>query len=242
MTTKPLSIVSVGAHQDDIELNCLGTLVKYREQGNHVITNVVISNGDKGAQYDPKTPYEEIARIRAREATAVAEGLGGRYVCMGQPDEYIRDTDEARNWLIDVLREARADLVFAPPPVDYNTDHMVTSQIAFHAVMLAAVKTIFTDHDPLPSCPALYYMDAVTGLEWQPTHYVDITGVFERKCELIRLHKSQMANMQTSGGWDLVKYSQVVGAFRGIQCGVEYAEGFKPALAWPRVKPGNPLP
>jgi LmbE family N-acetylglucosaminyl deacetylase len=161
---------------------------------------------------------------------------------MGQSDEYIRDTDEARNWLNDVLRDANADLVFAPPPVDYNTDHMVTSQIAFHAVMLAAVKTIFTNHEPLPKAPALYYMDAITGLEWQPTHYVDITDVFEHKCELIRLHKSQMANMQTSGGWDLVKYSQVVGAFRGIQCGVEYAEGFKPALAWPRVRPGNLMP
>lgn len=240
-----MNIVSIGAHQDDIELNCLGTLVKYQQQGApgaHTFTNVVISNGDKGAQYDPRTPYAEIARIRESEATAVANGLGGRYVCMGQSDEYIRDTDEARNWVIDALREAKADLVFAPPPVDYNTDHMVTSQIAFHAVMLAAVKTIFTAHDPLPKTPPLYYMDAITGLEWQPTHYVDITGVFERKCELIRLHKSQMANMQTSGGWDLVKYSQVVGAFRGIQCGVEYAEGFKPALAWPRVHAGNFLP
>jgi len=237
-----MNIVSVGAHQDDIELNCLGTLVKYQAQGGHTITNAVISNGDKGAQYDPQTPYEEIARIRAGEAGAVAQGLGGRYTCMGQSDEYIRDTDEARNWLVDVLRQAQADIVFAPAPVDYNTDHMVTSQIAFHAVLLSAVKTIFTTHAPLPKAPVLYYMDAITGLEWQPTHYVDITDVFERKCELLRLHKSQMANMQTSGGWDLVKYSRVVGAFRGIQCGVEYAEGFKPALAWPRVRPGNYLP
>lgn len=237
-----MNIVSIGAHQDDIELNCLGTLIKYRNQGGHTITNVVLSNGDKGAQYDPRTPYEEIARIREAEATAVALALGGRYFCMGQSDEYIRDTDEARNWVVDVLREAKADLVFAPPPVDYNTDHTVTSQIAFHAVLLCAVKTIFTDHAPLPSAPPMYYMDAVTGLEWQPTHYVDITDVFEEKCKLSSLHKSQMLNMQTSGGWDLVKYARVVGAFRGIQCGVEYAEGFKPALAWPRVRPGNPLP
>jgi LmbE family N-acetylglucosaminyl deacetylase len=237
-----MNIVSVGAHQDDIELNCLGTLVKYQAQGGNSITNVVISNGDKGAQYDPQTPYEEIARIRAGEATAVAQGLGGRYISMGQSDEYIRDTDEARNWLVDVLRQAQADIVFAPAPVDYNTDHMVTSQIAFHAVLLSAVKTIFTAHAPLAKAPVMYYMDATAGLEWQPTHYVDITDVFERKCELVRLHKSQMANMQTSGGWDLVKYSQVVGAFRGIQCGVEFAEGFKPALAWPRVRPGNYLP
>ena len=157
-------------------------------------------------------------------------------------DEYIRDTDAARNQLTDILRAARADIVFAPPPVDYNTDHMAASQIAFHACLLSAVRTIFTDHDPLPSGPALFYMDALTGLEWQPSHYVDITDVFERKCELLALHKSQMRNMETAGGWDLIKYSRILGAFRGLQCGVEYAEAFKPALAWPRLKPGNWLP
>jgi LmbE family N-acetylglucosaminyl deacetylase len=237
-----MNIVSVAAHQDDIELHCLGTLIKYSQRKDVTITNVVISNGDKGAQYDPKMPYEEIAAIRNKEAGAVAQALWGRYINMGQSDEYIRDTDEARNQLTDVLREAKADLVFAPAPVDYNTDHMVASQLAFHACLLASVRTIFTAHEALPGHPILYYMDAVTGLEWQPTHYVDITDVFERKCELLRLHKSQMLNMQTSGGWDLVKYSRIVGAFRGIQCGVEYAEAFKPCLAWPRVHAGNVLP
>jgi LmbE family N-acetylglucosaminyl deacetylase len=237
-----MNIVSVGAHQDDIEVECLGTLIKYQRQGNANIVNVTVSNGDKGGQYDTSIPYEEIAKTRIAEATAVAEALGGRYICMGQSDEYIRDTDEARNQLVDILREAKADLVFVCPPVDYNTDHMVTSEITFHAVLLSSVRTIFTDHDPLPKCPALYYMDASTGLEWQPTHYVDITPVFERKCELLRLHKSQMINSQQWGGFDLVKLAQVMGAFRGLQCGVEYAEGFKPSLAWPRVRAGNVLP
>ena len=237
-----MNIVSVAAHQDDIELHCLGTLIKYQLRGDVTITNVVISNGDKGAQFDPSTPYEKVAAMRNTEATAVAEALGGRYISLGQPDEYIRDTDEARNQLTDILRAAKADVVFCPPPVDYNTDHMAASQIAFHSCLLSAVRTIFTDHDPLPCSPALYYMDALTGLEWQPTHYVDICAVFERKCELLSLHKSQMLNMQTAGGWDLIKYSRIVGAFRGLQCGVEHAEAFKLALAWPRLRPGNWLP
>lgn len=237
-----LNIVCVAAHQDDIELHCLGTLVKYQQQGNVTITNVVVSNGDKGGQFDLSLTYGQVAAIRQKEATAVAEALGGRYICMGQSDEYIRDTDEARNQLVDILREAKADVVFAAPPVDYNTDHIVTSQITFHAVMLSFVRTIYTDHDPLPKCPVVYYMDPVTGLDWQPSDYVDITDVFDRKCELLRLHASQMQNMQTSGGWDLVKYARIMGAFRGLQCGVEYAEAFKPALSWPRVRPGKWLP
>ena len=237
-----MNVVCVAAHQDDIEANCLGTLLKYQQRGDVTITNVVISNGDKGAQYDITMPYEEVARMRNAEAASVAEALGGSYYCMGQSDEYIHDTDEARNQLTDILRQARADLVFALPPADYNTDHIVAGQIAFHACLLAAVRTVFTDHDPLPQNPAMYYMDTAIGLDWQPTHYVDISDVWERKCELLRLHKSQMRNMEQFGGWDLVAYCRTIQAFRGMQCGVAYAEAFKPCLAWPRLRPGNWLP
>lgn len=237
-----MNIVAIGAHQDDIEIHCLGTLLRYQQQGGHTFTNVTISNGDKGAQFDPTIPYAEIAKTRIGEATKVAEALGGRYICMGESDEYIRDTDEVRNRLVDILREAKADIVFTHPPVDYNTDHMATSQIVFHAVMLSNVMTIFTDHEPLPETPATFYMDSTAGFEWQLSHYVDITSVWEKKVELLNLHESQMQNMLKFGGWDLVKFSRIMGQFRGLQSKVEYAEAFKPALAWPRVRAGNFLP
>ena len=237
-----MNIVCVGAHQDDIEVHVLGTLLSYRSRDNVSITNVTVSNGDKGGQYDTSIPHEEIAAIRIAEATAVAEALGGHYICLGQADEYIHDTDEARNQLTDIFREAKADIVFATAPVDYNLDHTITSELAFQACLLASVRTIFTDHEPLSRSPALYYMDSGTAAEWIPTHFVDISQFFERKCELLQLHESQMRNMQQFGGWDLVKYARVIGAFLGLQCGVEYAEAFKPALAWPRIRAGNVLP
>lgn len=237
-----MNIVAVEAHQDDIEIGCLGTLIKYFQRGDVTITNVSISNGDKGAQYDTSMPHEEVAKMRIREATAVAEALGGRFVCLGQEDEYIEDTREVRNQLTNILREAKADVVFTSPPVDYNNDHMVASQITFHAALLAPVRTIDTGTEPLPQSPALYYYDAIAGFEFQPTHYVDISDVFEKKCELLRLHKSQMINMEQFGGWDLITLADIVGKFRGLQCSVKYAEGFRPALGWPRVRPGNILP
>lgn len=235
-----MNIVAVGAHQDDVELNCLGTLLQYTKRDNITITNVTISNGEKGGNYDPSIPYATIAQIRMAEAGAVAKELGGRYICLGEEDEYISDNKEVRNRLVTVLREARADVVFAPPPVDYNTDHTISSSIVYHACLLSSVRTIGTD--PLPQAPVLFYMDTITGLEFNPTSFVDISSVFDRKCELLRLHDSQMRGMQAFGGWDLVTYCQKVNAFRGLQCGVSYAEAFRPALAWPRVRPGNWLP
>lgn len=236
-----MNVVSIAAHQDDIELGCLGTLVKYQQRGDCAITNVTLTNGDKGSQHDPLTPYEEVAKVRIREADAVAAALNGRHICLGYPDEYLFVSETIINQVVDILRMAKADLVFCPPTVDYNTDHTNASTIAFQAVMLATVKTIFTGHAPLEKYPALYYMEPITGMEFQPTHYVDISEVFERKCEILRLHESQMKNMEQSG-WDLVKYAQIVNAFRGLQCGVTHAEGFRPCLGWPRVQPGCPLP
>jgi len=236
-----MNIVCVGAHQDDMEVNCSGTLLKYRQKGNVNITVVVISNGDKGFQHEPSTPYEEATRIRNAEATRVAEALGGRYICLGQSDEYMQDTPEARNQVVDILREAQADVVFTLPPQDYNADHMVASQITFQAVMLAPVPTIFTDHEPLATTPAMYYMDSAVATGFEPSHYVDISDVWEQKCELLRMHASQMANAEKFGGFDLVKLSQIVGAYRGMQSRVEYAECFKPA-PWPRTRAGNVLP
>jgi LmbE family N-acetylglucosaminyl deacetylase len=237
-----MNVVCIGAHQDDIELNCGGTLLRYYRRGDLSLTNVVISNGDKGAQYDISVPYEEVARIRNAEAAAAAARLGGCYINLGQSDEYIRDTDAARDQLTDILREAGAEIVLTCAPADYNTDHIVAGQLAFHACLLAPVRTVFTEHGPLPASPAMYYWDTATGLDWQPTHYVDISDVFQEKCDILSLYASQMRNMEQFGGWDLVSYARIANAYRGLQCGVAYAEAFRPCLAWPRLRPGNWLP
>jgi LmbE family N-acetylglucosaminyl deacetylase len=99
---RPLSVVSVGAHQDD-ELGCLGTLIRYREQGGR-ITTVSISNGDKGGQHGPGIPHSAVARTRIDEATRMAAELGGKYFCLGVEDGFVFDSRELRLALTEVLR------------------------------------------------------------------------------------------------------------------------------------------
>src|SRR5437870_1837501 len=89
-----LSVVSVGAHQDD-ELGCLGTLIRYRSQGGR-ITTVSLSNGDKGGQHDPSTPHAVVAQTRIDEATRMVAELGGTYFCLGLEDGFVYDSREMR--------------------------------------------------------------------------------------------------------------------------------------------------
>lgn len=234
------SVVCVGAHQDD-ELSCLGTLIKFSDRGDRV-TTISISNGDKGGQHDPSIPNATVAAIRIAEATAVAAALGGEYVCLAQEDEFIEDTKAVRLALAAVLRRVRADLILTPPPTDYNIDHIRAGQIAAHSAFLAAINTVRMDEAPLDQAPAVMYMDSIVGLDFQPTHYVDVSAVFGRKLDLLRLHDSQMESQPNITGWDLVAHAEIVGSFRGIQCGVKYAEGFRPVLRTPLLRPGWLLP
>jgi LmbE family N-acetylglucosaminyl deacetylase len=235
-----LSVVSVGAHQDD-ELGCLGTLIRYREQGCR-ITTVSISNGDKGGQHDPSIPLAQIARTRIDEATRVASELGGSFYCLGVEDGFVFDSREVRLALAGVLRSVEADVVITLPPSDYNNDHIMAGQITLHACLLAAINVVDAGAPPLGRAPYVLVMDSIVGLDFQPTHYVDISDQFAEKTRLLRFHDSQMQSQPNITGWDLVTHAEKVGAFRGQQCGVHYAEGFRPVLRTPLLRPGWWLP
>lgn len=236
----PRSVVAVGAHQDD-ELGCLGTLIRYRELGVR-ITTVSITNGDKGGQHDPSIPHAVIAKARTAEATRVAAELGGHHFCVNVEDGFVFDSRETRLTLTRILRRAKADVVLTLPPTDYNNDHIMAGQIALHACLMAAINTIDAGARPLARSPSVFYMDTIVGLNFQPTHYVDISEQFEEKARLLRMHRSQMLSQPNITGWDLVTHSETVGRFRGQQCNVRYAEGFLPVLRTPLLRPGWLLP
>ncbi len=227
------SVVAVEAHPDDVELGCLGTLLKLRASGAR-ITIVSVTNGDKGA-HDRSVPYREMAATRFREASEVAARLEGEFVCLGAEDEYLLDAPELRNSLAAVFRRAQADLVLAPPPVDYQADHTITSEIAFQATHLAALPQLAIDEPALARAPRLYYYESVLGLEFRPAFFVDISAEMEEKKALAALHRSQVASMEEWYSFDMIDQIEVVGRYRGLQSGVRYAEVFAPCLHFPRV-------
>ena len=235
-----MNILSVAAHQDDIEMNCLGTLIKYARQG-HKLTNLVMTNGDKGGQFDLTLPLIEVTAIREREAGELARRLGARYVCLGETDGYLSDTACLRDVVAEIIRQVRPDVVFVPPAVDYHLDHSETSRIALQAALTAAFATHRTASPPLAYYPAIFYMEPTCGNNWLPSHYVDITETIGEKCELLKCHESQMKNMETSSGWNLIEYAEIVGRFRGLQSGVKYAESFLNCTLWPRASVNNNL-
>jgi len=238
------SIVAVEAHPDDVELGCLGTLLAYQHLREVRISIAALTLGDRALTPGTTKSPEEISAERFKEATAVAGQLNGEFHYLGQKDCYTEysPANPAVEKLTRLLRDTKADLVIAPPQNDYHHDHLMASQIAEYACVAAITPSMFQDSQPLLAPPRMLYVDPITGLGAQPTVYIDITPFFEKKCELLRLHKSQMEYMAKWASWDLVDYAEIVNRFRGLQCGVKYAEAFSPVLSYTRLRPEPNLP
>ena len=86
------------------------------------------------------------------------------------------------------------------------------------------------------------------GLGFLPTEYVDITEEMEIKKAMCAAHQSQIAwmsdNYKDAIGEDQNFFDgvEIMGRFRGMQCGVKYAEGFRMAYDAFRVVPRRVLP
>ena len=122
-----MNILAVGAHPDDIEILCAGTLALYARQG-HSVSMAAFTCGNMG---DLEVPPAELAGIRKAEAQAAAEILGARLFWPGITDELVFPNEEQRRVMIDLLRQADPDIIFTHSPTDYHPDHRYVSQLVF---------------------------------------------------------------------------------------------------------------
>lgn len=238
-----MNILAIGAHPDDIESSCGGTLAKYAKLGHKVFT-ATATNGNVGSA---TLPMDEIAAIRKEEARRAAAVIGAEYICLDYDDEMFFEDKAARLAFINLVRYCKADIILTHNPEDYNPDHELTSKIINDIAVMIPVEKIKTKEPAYDKIPIIAYFEPVNGLGFVPTEYVDITETMEIKMEMCAQHKSQVAWMQdnykdTLEGKDFFENYRTIAKYRGIQCGVEYAEGFRMANDAFRVVPYRVLP
>lgn len=238
-----MNILAIGAHPDDIETSCGGTLAKYAKMGHKVFT-ATATNGNVGSA---TLPMEEIAAIRKEEARRAAAHIGAEYICLDYDDEMFFEDKTARLAFIDLVRYCKADVILTHNPEDYNPDHELTSKIINDIAVMIPIEKIKTKNPAYDKIPIIAYFEPVNGLGFVPTDYVDITDTIEIKMAMCREHKSQVSWMQdnykdTMADKDFFENYYTIAKYRGIQCGVEYAEGFRMANDAYRVVPYRVLP
>jgi len=234
-----LRVLGVGAHPDDLEILCGGTLARFIAEGNEVVM-CHASRGDRGSFVHTS---EELARIRGEEARRAAEICGAEYATLGLSDGEINAADpEQQRLVIDLVRDARPDLIITHYPHDYMGDHNEVSRLVFNCSFHATLPLYETGKPHHSLVTPIHFMETVMGLGFTPSEYVDVTDMIETKVAMLEAHQSQLTWLRDHDGVDIVQQMKTTARFRGQQCGVAYAEGFVSCNTWLRARPYRLLP
>jgi bacillithiol biosynthesis deacetylase BshB1 len=216
-----LDVIAVGAHPDDVEIACGGTLAKLVDQG-HRVGIIDLTDGEP----TPRSPGPE---VRLAEAQAAAEVLGVAHrTTLELPNRRLFDSFEARVLLANEFRRHRPRLVIgmADRTPQASPDHWQAMQIIDAAVFYSRLTKWDDQFDGLPPHTVgwlLHYTLARPG-QWMPDRpgqiVVDISDTLERKVQSVRCYETQFPPEK-----DYVFEQLTTGArFLGLAAGVGAAE------------------
>ena len=197
---KKVNILAIGAHPDDIEFGCGGSLIKYSQRG-HQLFLLVMTGGGSGA------PSE----TRMAEQTAARQILGAEDIFWGgYQDTHLGVDAEMIKKIESVIASVKPEFIFCHFPDDTHQDHRHLAQ-----AIMSATRYIRN---------VLFY-EGPTTQNFNPQVYVDIADTLEVKLEALRAHRSQVMKTNIED-LSIIEVARSSANFRGIQGRVKYAEAF----------------
>lgn len=233
-----MNVLAIGAHPDDLELLCAGTLARYAQSG-HEIFMAIATNGDVGSATHSK---EETAELRREEARRSCARIGATLIWMGFPDEWLFDTPEVRSRFIDAIREARPEVMLVHSTHDYHPDHRIAGQVAVDARIPSTVRLVETQLPPAERIPHIFVMDTIGGTSFEPELYVDVSDVWETKKAMLEEHQSQSEHLRRSYGIEYTQFMETQARRRGVEAGLRLAEAFQEVKTFPVTGSASLLP
>jgi bacillithiol biosynthesis deacetylase BshB1 len=224
-----LDVLAIGAHPDDVELSCGGTLALLAARGKK--TGILhLTRGESGTRGSVAERVDEARRAGAALGADVVD-----YLDCG--DGAFRAGREEEDALIEKLRLYRPELVLAPPVLDRHPDHGRSHQLVEAAAFysgLAGRKTAAKEaQEPHRPAAVFHYMQHDL---FEPRFIVDVTSVWETKLDALAAYESQLhqGNREDEREEPMTKISSrefrlaVEGRARhfGLAIGVEFGEAF----------------
>ena len=201
-----LKVVVAGAHPDDPESGCGGTMALYSDLG-HDVSSVYLTRGEAGIRGKSE---QEAAAIRTGESQKACAILKAKPVFAGQIDGNTEINRVRYQNFAKALDAEQPDIVFTHWPIDTHRDHRAASLLVYDAWLAAQRKF------------DLYYFEVEEGTQTQlfhPTNYVDITKTAKRKRAACFAHASQQPE-------DWYGLHEKMNVFRGMEAGYQQAEAF----------------
>ena len=202
-----MKILAIGAHADDVEIGCGGSLAKWSDEG-HDITIFTATNS---AYTGPDGTLVRSAEAAATEAAKAAEIIGASLIT-GPFDCFSLNFAEPLNaTLLNLVEELNPDMVLTHWEGDTHPDHQALSKASLHVSRRAPSVLMYASN---------WYAGTAS---FEPRFYVDISEYLERKLELIAVFKSELNRVGDS--W--ARHCSAQATAYGLQTGCAYAEGFR---------------
>lgn len=221
-----VDVLAIGAHPDDIELACGGTIAKMVKLG-HTVALADVTQGEMGTR-----GTKEIRSKEAEGATIILGAVTRRNLNI--PDGNIQVTQENLKTLISLLRELRPKLLLIPHSVERHPDHVHTHQLCKEAWFYSGLQKIETAKDGSPQRPfrPTSYFEFMQWFEFKPSFVVDISDTYETKMEAIKAHESQFHNPTSKDPETILSRPEFLelietrARYYGETIGVRYGEPF----------------
>jgi len=196
-----MNVLAIGAHPDDIEIGCGGTLIKYVRRG-HNVSLLIITKGERGG--GGETRHAE--QVKAAEIVGAKDIFWGGYLDTG----LLQKGGEIIQTVENHINIVKPDLIFVHFSDDTHQDHRRVNQSVLSATRY--VKNV------------LFY-EVPTTSNFDPHVFVDISETLEGKIKALEAHQSQVMKTNIED-LSIVEIARSVATFRGIQGRVKYAEAF----------------
>ncbi len=221
-----VDILAIGAHPDDVELGCGGTLAKLISEGKKVAI-VDLTQGELGTRGTNITRAEEAAEASHILGISARENLKMK-------DGFILNTEEYQMQVVKMIRKYQPEIIFANAIDDRHPDHAKASKLVSDACFLAGLVKIETE------------LEGENQQQWRPKqvfHYiqwknvtpdfvVDISDFMEKKIESCLAYKTQFYDPNSNEPMTPIATKDFLESLTyraqdlGRLSGVDFAEGF----------------
>ena len=221
-----LDILAIGAHPDDVELGCAGTIAKEISKGKKVGI-VDLTRGELGTRGD--------ASIRDTESKDAANLLGVEFrENLNFSDCFFTNDKKHQLKLVEVIRKYKPDIIICNAVKDRHVDHSKAAKLVTDACFLSGLKKIETTCDSISQDP-WRPVNVYHYIQWnnnEPDFVVDISDFIKNKLDAVMCYKSQFYNPNDSSEDTPISTKNFLESIQyrardlGRVAGVEYAEGF----------------
>lgn len=223
-----IDILAFGAHPDDVELSCGGTIFKEIQNGK-TVGIIDLTKGELGTRGS--------AEIRKKEADKAAKILGVEFrENMNFLDGFIVNDKAHQLEIIKVLRKYQPEIVLCNAVDDRHTDHGKASQLVSDACFLSGLVKIETNSDVSNTSQAPWRPKSIYHyIQWktlEPDFVVDISLQIDQKMASVLAYATQFYNPNSQDPETPISSKNFVDSIRyraadlGRLTGVSYAEGF----------------